>query len=1138
MPKAQPFNASTVKLYGSNLIEASAGTGKTYSIAIMALRLILEKKISVKEILMVTFTKAAVAELEERIRLFVRSAYKVSKGETIKDKTITALVNDYNDKAEAKRLLNEAVLFLDETSVLTIHSFCQKTLNEFAFETSQLFGAETLKDTGNIIEEEINKFWRQHITVIPLELLKQFMSVGLSRESIRQVVKEHLTGKDYFPFNAKNNYTLGDNDYPGFISLINELAEDDENIRNSLIQYIIDNSAQLKIASNGNRYAKKTVLPLIDTPFECLTYIIEKRGSDYVKDLFADVLEKSDECEAKIKQNEIKFQEIISKVLCFAIQQSIKGIDEYKQRNNQMSFDDMIVRLHDALVEKESNQLATALQNKYKAVFIDEFQDTDRLQYEIFQKAFSSNSILFYIGDPKQSIYAWRKADIATYFRASATVGNIYDMNQNFRSSAPMIEAMNLFFEPVKGFDTFSFKGDTNSINYIPVQSPSVNKQGLLCKADKAVIPITITTRPNNDAIYSAVAAQVVDLMVNKAYKINEPGKQRNIKPSDIGILVKTNKQGYKVKAELATYGIPAVTIGDDKVLQSAEAVSLLYLLEAFNDISRASINKALFSSFTGYSKENIIQLDEERTLQLFKKYKSRWEEVGIFTALMDFVADFNVQKNLLLLNTSNGERIITNLFHLIELVHKVQTAKLLSPIELISWLKRASEGMEIEGDEYEQRVENDEDAIKIVTIHKSKGLEYKIVLAPFLDLMTINEHDMSSFRDPANGEYVSVEKKCLTDVQKATWVDQQEQENRRLIYVAITRAVYKCFIYKNTSNKGKYNYSISSLATFTDALVNADISLIEQTNEPVLIPENYRYSNSNAWAPFAEIKNVHFSLTHPNWTKMSYTTLAAKHDGSIKRTGTQQPDAYNEFVFHQLSKGEKTGNLLHTILETINYNSPERWPTIIDTAITRFAPGQRPLYQKMLGKMVEQILSVSIESAGSSLKLADVALNKRIHEFEFDFPVNTFSTSKIVELSDEIIQINMKSLGELEGIMNGIIDLFFEHEGKYFILDWKSNFLGDTLDDYSAAGVANAMNENNYHLQYMIYTVAVKKYLESRLPGFDYERDFGGVIYLFLRGVRKDSSSGVYWTKPSIEKIESLEGMLNLPEEEISEVL
>ena len=200
------FDPLTAPLQGSNLIEASAGTGKTYSIAILTLRLILEEKISIREILMVTFTKAAVAELEERIRKFIRSAYKCAQGETIGDKTISELVQSSIRKIgeeETVQILKEATLFLDETSVLTIHSFCQQTLTEFAFETNQLFGADLVQDTSSILEEEVQKFWRKHITTIQPGLLSILIDFNLNQSSITKIVQQHLAGKRFFKYDVQ-----------------------------------------------------------------------------------------------------------------------------------------------------------------------------------------------------------------------------------------------------------------------------------------------------------------------------------------------------------------------------------------------------------------------------------------------------------------------------------------------------------------------------------------------------------------------------------------------------------------------------------------------------------------------------------------------------------------------------------------------------------------------------------------------------------------------------------------------------------------------------------------------------------------------------------------------------------------------
>lgn len=1108
------FDAATVALEGSNLIEASAGTGKTYSIAILVLRLVLEQQLSIKEVLMVTFTKAAVAELEERIRLFIRSAYKASTGIPIKDDNITKLVQQ---AADPQKVLKEAVLFLDETSVLTIHSFCQQTLNEFAFETDQLFGAEMLEDPQKLVEEEVQRFWRKHVTTLKVELLQQIWSKDLMDNIVKASI-EHLSGKKYLSFDDTADYTITEAEQDEWVKELVATAQKKEEATAAVLEYIITHTARLKTLSESNGYAKKSLLLLLDTPAGFLSEMLKKRTSAYIPKLYQDVLDLADEAEAAAEAHRAISNAIHIRLQCFAISEVAAGVQAFKQRNNLLGYDDMIGNLHKALVEKDNPALITAMQHKYKAVFVDEFQDTDRQQFEIFDKAFGTNTILFYIGDPKQSIYAWRKADIFTYFKARDGVNNLYSMNRNYRSSAPLIKAMNKFFLPTPDFDTFYFKGEEDVIDYKEVESPEKNTKGLFYKNNTPDVPITTFDLPNESQLIEAVGAQVALLLQPGVHRIENEA----IRPSDIGILVRSRRQGMDVKSQLARKGIPAVTIDDAKVLQTEEAEYLLYLMEAMIDPDRSSINRALLSPFTGLTVAEILILDDEAALGLFSNYKNRWTQDGIYTAFMDFVADFDVRN--ILLQSENGERIMTNLFQLIELVHQAQSRKNLSMAELISWLKRGIDGMATDGDEYTMRVESDEEAVKIVTIHKSKGLEYKIVLAPFLDFAEFKNVTLVSFRDPETGDYVAAEKSKLTEEQETWYKQQAEQENRRLLYVAITRAVYKCYIFRNT------HYYVSTLKEFQKAITPDDILIKAEIEIPTVTGYRYR---ENIPAPSRITDTpVHFSLREQHWRKMSYTMLAAKHEGTPRERALPQENEYDTFIFNTLRRGAKTGNLLHYIFENVNFTDDTRWGKWLEEAVRRFAPGQQELYLPMLRQLLEHVLSTTIHIEGETFSLSSVAFNKRITEFEFDFPVTVFETEKLNGLSDATSTILVKlNNGELEGIMNGKMDLFFEHKGRYYILDWKSNYLGFSLPDYSPEALAAALNENNYHLQYLIYTVAAKKYLESRLPAFDYETQFGGVIYLFVRGVRKEGDTGIFVAKPAYERILTLETILTQSE-------
>ncbi|HTN21622.1 MAG TPA: exodeoxyribonuclease V subunit beta [Pelobium sp.] len=1123
--ESENFNASTVELTGSNLIEASAGTGKTYSIAILVLRLLLEKNIAIKEILMVTFTKAAVAELEERIRLFVRLAYKVAQGESIKDSTITNLVKSVSDgnPQETEQLLKEAVLFLDETAVLTIHSFCQQTLNEFAFETDQLFGIDLMQDASAILEDETNKFWRKFVTTIPTQVLGLLTNHGLTKNGLKKKVSSHLSGQKYYFYNFGESYLMCDDDYNNLAEELKLKQQAIDNQYNELLQYIEKNKANIIAECDKNAYVKKNILPLIDDVASFIDSVNDKRDKANVIKTLPNILEYLDNLDKLQTEKTDILKQVITKITCNGIQQISEGINHYKNRYNQISFDDLIAKLHHALIERPSERLVNCLQQKYKAVFIDEFQDTDRLQYKIFEKAFGTNTILFYIGDPKQSIYAWRKADIYTYFEAKKNVNRRYGMNHNFRSSARLIDAMNIFFKPEEDFDTFHF-GDApleERINYLEVESPVKNTKGNLLYENLPTVPIEITVCAKNDEIYEALCAQIVTIFNDQEFKIDDNGNIRNVLPKDIGILIRNKKAGIEIKKQLTRYGIPAITIDDGKVLQSTEASYLLYVLQAITDISRANINKALLSPFTGFNDDNILALDSDLIVELFRNYKVVWDKDGIYTALKTWIKDFSIESKLLNTENSDGERIITNLYQLIELLHKTQSRKNLNSLELISWLKRGIEGMETEGDEFEQRIENDEDAIKIVTIHKSKGLEYKIVFAPSLDLLADTKHPDCSFRNP-NGDYISAEKKDLTPEELAEVAKQAEQENRRLIYVAITRAVSKCYIYKSNY------YKNSSLSFFTDALKKVETSLITfKSNDDLTIPPGYRYRKENKKTTEKNTNPVHFKLLHENWRRMSYSMLRADHAISLKSKSQQPESDYDDFIFNQLRKGAKTGNLLHYIFENIHFHDDAKWQKTIDDAVKIFVPQQEELYRPMLMQLLKNVLTADIQIGDDIFKLTDVNSFKCIHELEFDFNVENFISANLGQLSTEETFIDAKSFPILEGVMNGKIDLFFEHKGKYYVLDWKSNFLGDAISDYEKPSLLLAMNENNYHLQYLIYSLAIKKYLESRLPNFNYKYQFGGVIYLFVRGMRSDLQTGIFTAKPDISTIGNLNARL-----------
>jgi exodeoxyribonuclease V beta subunit len=614
--------------------------------------------------------------------------------------------------------------------------------------------------------------------------------------------------------------------------------------------------------------------------------------------------------------------------------------------------------------------------------------------------------------------------------------------------------------------------------------------------------------------LLNAIREVVSGLLFSQDYMIRKPGAaDRRVKPSDIGILVRSNREGKKIRDLLAQDRIASITIDDTKLLQSNQAKELSFVMQAVLDTTRKHIHRALLTEIGGYDKNSLLSADEEAILQRFKTYQETWNARGVYEMLRQFLSDHGLAERLMA-DASGMERTVSNLLQIIELIHKVSERKNYDPREQIQWLKRGLDGELREGDEYEQRIESDDDAVRIVTIHKSKGLEYNIVIAPHLDSLLPEPKGMTqfSFRDPQSGKYYVVDKRFRTPEEK-TWCDEQnEQENRRLMYVAVTRARLACFITANMWT----GYGKSTLRTFMKAIGTPNPA---STGIEIFEPEEVITRPQPAPAGALPARQVavaqHFSLDNVNWKRTSYTGLNPAHDAAMAELDPNKVlEGYEHFMFRQLRKGAHTGNLLHYIFENINFTDDSNWKAVTEKALKRLSGSTDEAYASQIVNMLHQVIHTEL-IPGSGLMLDKIPWHKRLNELEFDIPLQPFHTDAIQQLSTPEIPLQVKYEKDLEGILNGKMDLFFEYEGKYYILDWKSNHLGDRLEYYQGQRLMEAMAGNNYHLQYHLYTVAAMRFLSLRVPGFDYRRDFGGVCYLFLRGIRTGGTHGIFFHKP-----------------------
>ena len=1185
------FDVFEVPLEGTNLIEASAGTGKTHSVAMLALRLILEQRMSIDQILMVTFTIDAAAEMKVRLRAFLRDAERRLRYQAedvdagVKRVVDEALGHAQDDAGVPLRLVEDAQLDFDKASVYTIHGFCARMLAEYAFESKQVFRAATVEpDAWNmLIDDAFYAAWREQITTLPGDILKLMFDEGFTMKRVRDLVQGGLNGQEILVDGVV---------IPKFSSISDWIDWFRKQIG--------------LIPTNTKTAASEFRESLVSISVNILAHFLHR--------------------------------------------QIASALDKRKQQDGMVTFDDMIQGMRDVIsAEKELEQgvLTHLLRERFRAVFIDEFQDTDPLQFEIFSGVFGqpgTGHVVFYIGDPKQSIYGFRRADLNNYFHASDSVAHKWFMPKNYRSTARYIAAMNEYFQPTLEEGTFNLFHHEKMI-YQPVQAPEQPKSvGGLRYAGKEVDPLRILWCKDAPDIVQRTVALVVELLRRpdsdeEGYMWCGTHEHKRVEAGQIGILVRTNREGRRIKEQLARRSIPSVVVGDARILESAEALDVYYILLGVWRMTPGDIRRALLTAPGGHFWSDLDGLAFDALLDEFRSYQALWKERGIYACLHEFVSRSGLVSQYLGGMLSHSERSVANVFQLMEVLHEAETEKKLSPEELLFWMKRGMEGERSEENKYLQRIESDESAVKIVTLHSCKGLEYDLVIAPYLDLESTDQFKTYRFRIPVSPldhrsseqtdgvqevdaadradfvlggasalglgtvDFIS-EKKAIREQYIGGYKPvelarkQAQEENMRLLYVAITRARYQAFVFTRSKPQppSKTKSSVQSASTAQGHLLEAyeafgrarhfewvgfgAEALVAEAGgeEPVghqeghaACPWTYFKPNApefrfNVRANASGAKKTqdrrsaedskprvsgnpqiaesiepmmqdlaplppHIDLPDLNWRKLSYSGLSKKTEAPwpTKRDELTALSDYDRFIFQHLRSGTQTGIMLHELLERIDFQSSEQWQGLIQQALKRYPAAVRTPDgdgHLRLQEMLHTLSSTALGLQGPVLQ--SVSRAQRLNETSFHLPLCRIDCRKLLFwAAQRSIGLNIPESGSLEGLLNGVVDLFFEHGGRYYILDWKSDRLGDAVDDYDLPCLELAMANRNYTLQYYLYTLALYRYLKHRVPDFSYDKHFGGVFYVFLRGVRPGSDRGIYHRKPPLADIEALEVLM-----------
>ncbi len=1179
------FEIEKCPLEGSNLIEASAGTGKTSAITGLFLRLILEKKLRVEEILVVTFTVAATEELRGRIRTLLRDALSTVTGEnsiTEVNGMLRRIIEKTEDPKEAVYILREALLNFDRASISTIHSFCQGILLENAFESGSMYDTALDTESSEVPGRIVDDFWRIYIATASEITAAFLLDLKISREALISLVIQsdrdpgvRIVPEVEKPETERAETVLWER-FNGLKdlwkresrSVIDIIAHDPAikrtKYRSSTVDKLIQDTRIFMAGENPVPVPKNFERLSSGTLSENL-----KSGHPPPKHRYFDLAQ-------EFMGSYTEMSELLSRYIIFLKSELLRFAEReretFNRRYNIRSYQDLIREVDRSLQGDHSSPLSRAVRKRYRAALIDEFQDTDSAQYRIFSGLFGSGSILFLIGDPKQAIYGFRGGDVFAYMNAQKSVERRYTLGTNWRSERKLVTACNTLFG--RNRDPFLYR----EIDFPPVDTPD-KEQEKLTEEGREVPAFHIRFLKNSrfrkeegdsigkmeaeDFIARSVAMEIYRLVSSGASGKILIGK-RPLKPEDIAVLVRKKSQGVKIEGYLSGLGIPGVLYGTESVFRSPEAISFRHLLSALAEPSNERLVKtALSTPFFGYSGNRILEMSRDEKswngiMNSFQEYQGIWANYDFITMFNTLMQREGTRSTLLV--SSAGERGLTNILHIAELLHRTESSESPGHRGLIKWLTEKIH--RDRGDENQLRLESDGNAVSLITIHRSKGLEFPVVFSPYTwEGVNTEKNDFYRFHDEDSGNSLVMDIGSGSVENLIRAKKEELAENIRLMYVALTRARNACYFYWGRINRSEssapayllhgdeidHKDPVSSLESIMKSTGSKEMlkqleNLVKDSEgsmdlelpEPESLHGNYRTRKDPSHLRCGEFQGV----IRRSWRVSSYSSLvSSRHreygeikDRDLPSTWEDRRGTGGEYSIFTFPRGTVAGSLLHEVLEKADFKdpgSPDNY-RLIESVLQNYRFD--PEWREPVARCLEDTVNAVLDPDNPDLTLRRIDSGRRLNELEFCFPVENISPELLEEiLSDipvkgRILKIPGLDFQKSTGFIRGFIDMVFAVDGVYSIVDWKSNYLGRSPEDYGTASLAGEMESNLYTLQYHLYTLSLHRYLTLRDPGYSYEESFGSVYYLFLRGVKGKSSSGVFSHRPEERIINALE--------------
>lgn len=1227
-----PFELFNAPMQGVNLVESSAGTGKTYNISGLVVRILAEadsgkyaEGLDPSNILVVTFTQAATQELRERISRRVQQSVAVLE-ETL-DPSGDAFLEDvkktYAGRPECIKNLRNARQNMDQASIYTIHGFCQQALQEHALESNSSFDVQYTGNDRELRVEAADTLWREELMRLNAlgeegEELKKLLLRQIETPDNLVSLFADIAGKPYARFYENWDEADFNAHYLRVMAAVGKMrATFDKAELSSLMN-------EHQKALHGNRFKKQQWMQMLDSAEQGLTggfsykevaFWKLRAGQKKTKAAYDDVHHPFFEAiEAYIQSQPELLLEGYHVVLARRYLQQFQAL---KEERRLRSFDDILISMQQAVGAQEqaygkplhaeaedavaSQEFCEKLRLQYPFALVDEFQDTDPVQLAIVKKLYfgQPDTCLYMIGDPKQSIYKFRGADIASYQSvARSPEVRKFTLGKNFRSAKEMIDAVNVVFTQAEEGKTWP-----GGIRFMPSSAHKTEKE--LFTEDERPQPFQFMLSPPEEtpggktdaqaAIDDAVVDEVQRLLELSAAGKARIGPDRPVQPNDIAILVGKHFQASGYRKRLLERGIKSIHKTNQSVYRSAEATFLTDLMRLLGRITNAPLLRMfLFSEQLGYKVSDIQRLDDDaegysELLETLTSLRETYERRGFSALLRRFLyedlarlEDAAVPVIERILSRRDGEQAYTNLMHLNDLIDRQEREQSPSLEELLKWLEGQISDTEKGSEEAEIRIDSDDALVHLVTLHGSKGLEYPIIFCPTLWEQDSGggkkAHEALVFKNDAEETEVR-----FTDYEKddirARVKEESLAENLRLMYVALTRARYRCYLPAGPAmNRGRTVIDSPVVYCFTEeeklwekkapkkkeSLHSDFLSQLRRLaqEQPELFVAFELPAKTGSGALAEEQQQHNFEVRprtrtysgRADWFITSYSSikkgktreaddgeLDAENDKAGEDTSESRAGEENQYgSILNFEKGARAGTFMHRLFEDLDFPRLEQdGPGMIESYLEE--DGFEAEWQPVLMDMLRASLNTPLP--GSGARLITKGRQETRDELEFYFSFSQADADDLVALMGG----KMPSCrGENPGFMIGFIDLLFEHEGRFYILDYKSDHLGNAPRNYAAHNLADVMEQRGYSFQYHIYLVALMRFLKYRLgEAFEYQRHVGGAYYLFLRGLddardsaeadagaeTASSQNGIFFHNPEQRVIEAIDAYFSRKE-------